>query len=43
MTAESEAPEPGRILVAGDWHGNEDWAVSVLRRVPGSWPVSRGG
>src|SRR5580693_4871136 len=26
---------PRRILVAGDWHGNEDWAVSVLRGVPG--------
>ena len=34
MTAESGAPEPRRILVAGDWHGNEDWAVSVIRRVP---------
>lgn len=21
-------------MVAGDWHGNEDWALSVLRRVP---------
>lgn len=26
--------EPRRILVAGDWHGNEDWALSVIRRVP---------
>ena len=34
MMAESGAPEPRRILVAGDWHGNEDWAVSVIRRVP---------
>ena len=34
MTAESGAPEPRRILVAGDWHGNEDWALSVIRRVP---------
>jgi hypothetical protein len=25
---------PRRILVAGDWHGNEGWALSVLRRVP---------
>ena len=23
---------PRRILVAGDWHGNEDWALSVIRR-----------
>ena len=26
---------PRRILVAGDWHGNEDWALSVIRRIPG--------
>lgn len=25
---------PRRIVVAGDWHGNEEWAVSVIRRVP---------
>jgi hypothetical protein len=25
---------PGRILVAGDWHGNEDWALHVINRVP---------
>ncbi|HXP19685.1 MAG TPA: metallophosphoesterase [Streptosporangiaceae bacterium] len=25
---------PGRILVAGDWHGNLDWALNVTRRVP---------
>ena len=33
-----EAPGPAggprRIVVAGDWHGNEEWAVSVIRRVP---------
>lgn len=23
-----------RIVVAGDWHGNEGWALSVLSRVP---------
>ncbi len=22
---------PGRIIVAGDWHGNTDWAVHVIR------------
>jgi hypothetical protein len=25
---------PGRILVAGDWHGNHLWAVNVIRRIP---------
>jgi hypothetical protein len=25
---------PGRILVAGDWHGNRHWAVNVIRRIP---------
>lgn len=25
---------PGRILVAGDWHGNHHWAVNVIRRIP---------
>ncbi|MDR2988438.1 MAG: metallophosphoesterase, partial [Nocardiopsaceae bacterium] len=25
---------PGRILVAGDWHGNRLWAVNVIRRIP---------
>ena len=25
---------PRRIVVAGDWHGNEEWAVSVIRRIP---------
>jgi hypothetical protein len=24
-------PAPGRILVAGDWHGNARWAVHVIR------------
>jgi len=26
---------PRRILVAGDWHGNEEWARSVIRRASG--------
>jgi hypothetical protein len=30
----AEPAPPRRILVAGDWHGNEDWALSVIRRVP---------
>jgi hypothetical protein len=25
---------PNRVLVAGDWHGNGDWAVNVIQRVP---------
>jgi hypothetical protein len=25
---------PGRILVAGDWHGNRQWALNVIKRVP---------
>jgi hypothetical protein len=25
---------PGRVLVAGDWHGNRYWALNVIRRVP---------
>jgi len=25
---------PGRILVAGDWHGNRYWALNVIHRVP---------
>jgi hypothetical protein len=36
-----EAPASGgprRIVVAGDWHGNEEWAVSVIRRVPALLP-----
>jgi len=27
-------PQPRRVLVAGDWHGNLEWACSVIRRVP---------
>ena len=27
-------PPPGRVLVAGDWHGNREWALSVIKRVP---------
>jgi Calcineurin-like phosphoesterase len=26
---------PRHIVVAGDWHSNEAWALSVIRRVPG--------
>lgn len=33
MTVETGSPR--RILVAGDWHGHEDWALNVIRRVPG--------
>jgi len=25
---------PERILVAGDWHGNQGWALNVIKRVP---------
>jgi len=32
--APTAADGPRRIVVAGDWHGNEEWAVSVIRRVP---------
>jgi len=32
--APAAADGPRRILVAGDWHGNEEWAVSVIRRIP---------
>ena len=32
--AAGPAGGPRRIMVAGDWHGNEEWAVSVIRRVP---------
>jgi Calcineurin-like phosphoesterase len=27
-------PPPGRVLVAGDWHGNREWALNVIKRVP---------
>jgi hypothetical protein len=27
-------PPPGKVLVAGDWHGNREWALSVIKRVP---------
>jgi len=29
-----DTAEPARILVAGDWHGNREWALNVIRRVP---------
>ena len=32
--APTAAGGPRRIVVAGDWHGDEEWAVSVIRRVP---------
>jgi predicted phosphodiesterase len=32
--ADADSPPPRRILVAGDWHGNLDWALNVVRRVP---------
>ena len=25
---------PRRVLAAGDWHGNRDWALNVIKRVP---------
>ena len=28
------APPPKRILVAGDWHGDQAWALNVIKRVP---------
>jgi hypothetical protein len=28
------APPPQRILVAGDWHGDQAWALNVIKRVP---------
>lgn len=27
-------PSPRRVLAAGDWHGNREWALSVVKRVP---------
>ncbi len=27
-------PSPKHVLAAGDWHGNRDWALSVIKRVP---------
>lgn len=27
-------PPPGRVVVAGDWHGDREWALSVIKRVP---------
>lgn len=35
------AAPPGRILVAGDWHGNQAWAVNVIKRVPELLPGER--
>lgn len=36
-------PPPGRVLVAGDWHGDRDWALSVISVFLSCWPVSRRG
>ena len=30
----SSGPAPRRVLAAGDWHGNRDWALNVINRVP---------
>jgi len=36
----ADEPKPGlhsaprRVLVAGDWHGNTQWALNVIKRVP---------
>lgn len=30
----AQCPPPRRILIAGDWHGNTEWALHVVRRVP---------
>ena len=27
-------PAPRRVLVAGDWHGDREWALNVIMRVP---------
>jgi hypothetical protein len=32
--AEALDPAPRRVLVAGDWHGNREWALSVIKRAP---------
>jgi Calcineurin-like phosphoesterase len=29
--ASERVGDPGRIMVAGDWHGNAEWAVHVIR------------
>jgi predicted phosphodiesterase len=35
QSGQASAPQsPRRILIAGDWHGNRDWALSVIKRVP---------
>jgi hypothetical protein len=33
-TGHDPDPAPGHILVAGDWHGNREWALSVIKRAP---------
>jgi hypothetical protein len=32
--AAAPGSSPRRVLAAGDWHGNGDWALSVIKRVP---------
>jgi hypothetical protein len=31
-------PDPERVIVAGDWHGDEEWALSVIARLPDLLP-----
>ncbi len=32
MVAEIEPPAGGRVVIAGDWHGNTPWAMHVIER-----------
>lgn len=34
MSVTASEITPGRVLVAGDWHGNRYWALNVIQRVP---------
>ncbi len=34
ITADAAGLSPRRVLAAGDWHGNREWALSVIKRVP---------
>src|SRR5258708_35990426 len=34
LPAQPSDPAPRRVLAAGDWHGNRDWALNVANRVP---------
>lgn len=31
MPDEFDMPEPTRLMLAGDWHGNADWAIKALK------------